>query len=425
MDPIRSSTQPRILWVSGPLRLRVVEGTARILGASLGEGAGIVVHRDRSYMVELEPGSALEVESGLGVVRDAQADEVEAYREWLDAVERVTGACRGSCRVAVMGPVDAGKTSLLTLIANRLLEQGRGPVEVLDTDLGQSTYGLPGFVVRAQIPAPTLWERTPRASRMSYVGSITPAGWEHQVIASSLSLLLEEPPSGPLLVDTDGWFTGTRALRYKAELAARLGVDWVLVVGAPPGEGGMFKRISPAPTLFLRSPPRRVVRDARERRMLRGDKLYLVDSLETLLVNLGETPLLGTVNLGLGEPLAEEELARLGEEMGVRPVYGERLGGKTILLAKNRPRQRPPGGDTVVLGMEALRGLLVSLADERGRDYTYGIITGADEARRLLILRTPQAGRVPKVIRTGVIRYQEDSIVMDTRLRTISRLTEA
>ena len=425
MEPIRSSTQPRILWVSGPLRLRVMEGTARILGAPLGEGAEIIVHRDRSYIVELEPGSSLEVESGLGTVRDAQRDEVEVYREWLEAVERLTGACNGTCRVAVMGPVDAGKTSLLTLIANRLLDEGRGPVEVLDTDLGQSTYGLPGFVVRARLPAPTLWERIPRASRMSYVGSITPAGWEHQVIAASLSLLMEEPPSGPLLVDTDGWFTGTRALRYKAELAARLGVDWIIVVGAPAGEERMFKRISPAPTLFLRSPPRRVVRDARERRMLRGDKMYLVESLETLMVNPGETPLLGTVNLGLGEPLVEEELARLGEEMGVRPIYGERLGGKTVLLVKNRPRQRLPGGDTVVLGMEALRGLLVSLADERGRDYTYGIITGADEARRLLILRTPQAERAPRVIRKGVIRYQEDSIVMDTRLRTISRLTDA
>lgn len=409
---------PKLLWASGPLRITVKKGRVTLLGAEYEEGEEILIHRDRSYTLELGEDATVEFQGSWGSVRDATEEEREVHMQWASTVAAIREECGSGCRVLVMGPTDSGKTSFITMLANTLLREGSRSVWLLDTDLGQSTLGFPGFVSMARVSERLLWNRVPRPHMMYFVGSITPAGWEHQVIAASIALA-SQASGETLLVDTDGWFQGSRALVYKLELARALQADIIVVLEADE----LWRRGAcalPGRVVWLRSPPNRVVRSGRERRLLRADKLYLLEGVEKMLVRPDETPFVGTLTLGLGTPLGREQLETLSSNsVGAPIIYGEEREGVVHLLVKGRPRRVLP--DMVIVSTNIIQGLLVALSDEKGRDYSYGIISGFDEARGSIVLRVPEGSPQPRVVRTGVVRFDGESLVQDPRLRSFQK----
>jgi polynucleotide 5'-hydroxyl-kinase GRC3/NOL9 len=136
---------------------------------------------------------------------------------WAEATaDRIVGA--GSLpqgRFLLLGGTDTGKTTLMSVLANRLAR--KQPVALVDADIGQSHIGPPttvGWTVldkgAAPLPGPEAAEWPARG--ISFVGDITPVGHLLQLTAA-LALCLEqaEQAADVVLIDTPGLVTGGAA----------------------------------------------------------------------------------------------------------------------------------------------------------------------------------------------------------------------
>ncbi len=110
-------------------------------------------------------------------------------------------------RLALVGPTDAGKTTLAWALARRAAERF-GRAWLLDLDMGQGS--LPGTVARFRLEGGEVVEE-----ERLLVGRVSPVGAEGWLLAASARLARGAP--GPWVADTDGFARGSRAerLRYQ------------------------------------------------------------------------------------------------------------------------------------------------------------------------------------------------------------------
>ncbi|ABO07487.1 Clp1/GlmU family protein [Pyrobaculum calidifontis] len=121
--------------------------------------------------------------------------------------------------VALVGPTDAGKSSLATFLLNVHVARGKR-VCVVDADVGQSDIGPPGFVAYSCTSA-----QVPHISELSplnayYVGAANLQGLEDLLVAGVVWALKEAMSTYPhlVLINTPGWTTG-RGLQLLKALA--------------------------------------------------------------------------------------------------------------------------------------------------------------------------------------------------------------
>lgn len=172
---------------------------------------------------------------GAGARLEPTAQEEEPYNEWVMVADDVIKECMGSpCRITVVGPVDAGKTSLVAMIANRDLRVGIEPL-IVDCDIGQTNLGPPGFVGLTRVSNHVSWLRRLDPETLRFVGSIEPSvSGEKHVIACSELVEIASKRSNIVTIDTDGWIEGIRAIEHKITLLRVRAVKTthVVVVGS-------------------------------------------------------------------------------------------------------------------------------------------------------------------------------------------------
>ncbi|MFN7105238.1 MAG: Clp1/GlmU family protein [Pyrobaculum sp.] len=117
--------------------------------------------------------------------------------------------------VALVGPVDSGKSGLSTFLLNRYHER---KVCIIDADVGQSDVGPPGLVSYSCATEPTVHisELTPRGGY--YIGSATPQGVEELLLAGVMYCLKRVAGERPYLtvINTPGWTSGRGIQLLKA-----------------------------------------------------------------------------------------------------------------------------------------------------------------------------------------------------------------
>ncbi|GIL43267.1 hypothetical protein Vafri_1041 [Volvox africanus] len=146
-------------------------------------------------------------------------------KEWAQAVEDVcSAACSGAPLVlAVLGAKGMGKSSLVRLVANRLLDECPA-VAFLDTDVGQPEFTPPGLLSlhllepgSPVVGPPHAHSRRPWASR--FVGDVSPEHDPQLYLAAVQALYgsywnwAQRVVAGggawpPLVVNTHGWVKG-------------------------------------------------------------------------------------------------------------------------------------------------------------------------------------------------------------------------
>ncbi len=187
-------------------------------------------------------------------------------------------------RLLLVGPTDAGKTTLAWALARRAAKKF-GRAYLLDLDVGQGS--LPGTVARFRLGPggeAVLEERL-------LVGRVSPVGAEGWLLAASARLARGTP--GPWVADTDGWARGPRALRFRYQQAEALGAKEVGAFSQALFEAFAWRqdlaarRLPVAPEVRPKTPKERVsrraarlaegFRHARMRRLPRppGDARYL------------------------------------------------------------------------------------------------------------------------------------------------------
>uniref|UniRef100_A0A7J3ZJR4 polynucleotide 5'-hydroxyl-kinase n=1 Tax=Fervidicoccus fontis TaxID=683846 RepID=A0A7J3ZJR4_9CREN len=422
---LESGERPRYIWISGPAKLRVLEGKMEINGVAHEPGLEVVIHRDRSYVVKLEPKGTVEVEApGEPSLRDAVEEEIRVLEAWKALAEYIGKSIEKGeeGRVIIVGGVDVGKTTLTTLLANSMLERGVKPF-IVDTDLGQANIGLPGFVTGSLHCRPTVWHRQLKPEFAFFVGSITPSGFEERVVAGALFVVeraLERHGVRPILVDTDGWFRGAEALAYKLKLISALKPMHVVHIKDEDEPSEVEERVRAfckgirAEHHVLQAPPARKKRSRVDRIFLRGEKLVSPERRRRAFICPLETPILGTLTLGVGSPLSDSERDSLSRELGVRVLYGERQDRRIILLVKDHAKH-PSMKNAIAIPIHRLKGMILGLADESGNHVGWGIVVGFDETRRAFVIETEHSGDISHAI-SGMIKFDGTTVYMERTL---------
>src|SRR5262245_40577669 len=133
--------------------------------------------------------------------------------EWDAALAR---AGEASGCVALVGPIDTGKSTFALALANRAAEAGRR-VAVVDGDVGQSEIGPPATVGLAVLDGPvgSLGELHPRG--LAFVGDVSPVGHLLPVIAGTLAMARRAAELGAELtiLDTSGLVHGRLGEKLK------------------------------------------------------------------------------------------------------------------------------------------------------------------------------------------------------------------
>ncbi|KSW11713.1 hypothetical protein CF15_02535 [Pyrodictium occultum] len=405
----------QVVRATGPLRARVSYGQVVVLGAVFNHGDEFVVHKHRSYAIKALVESSVEVEVGYGGSLERPEPGEEVVDTWLRSVD---DAIRRGCKsFMVLGPVDAGKSSLSAMILNRALLRGMR-AGVVDADVGQADVGPPACVSAAEARRPLLWLRELRAEYIRFVGSITPQRAERRIVAGAVELALRLRSRGieVVVVDTDGWVQGINSIEYKAEIARYIPVDMVYVVGDEKLYH-MVERLFSGQrcgVAYLPSPASRRERSREERRELRSQayRRYL-EPLYERDIDLARVSVYGSCFFS-GARLPGEHVKTL-QQLLRAPVLAASETHDTLYVVTLG--QADPGGieraasvyqkQMYILDKNLAINALVSLIGPDGEEKALGLLRDIDFQRMVARVATPYTGEVKGLVLGGV-RLSED-----------------
>ncbi len=401
--------------IFGPARLRVGSGRIIILGAELSKGDTVRIADNRSYTLKSQSRSVVEVDlEGYGRV-EAPKDEEEPIDEWVALADAILDECDRPCIVAVIGPVDAGKTSFSALIANRALSRNIQPA-IIDADVGQADIGPPGFISLGMPDTWITWLRELEPEAMRFIGSIEPGPVAGRILASIVNLVNEALAGGAgiVVIDTDGWTSGWNAMEYKLDLVRLVGVDHVVVMG----DVDLYRSIGEsihARVYYARSPLVYAERSINDRKRLRAENYRRYIGSSTREVDLSRIPVQGSCIIP-GVRIVDEDTYRICREtLKLDVVLMTRYPGGICVLVDSSDQpdtqaikslQRKLGSEVIVLYTGGLKNILAALTDPQGNDHP-ALLEEIDLDSLKAIFKTRYTGPLARVA-FGRIRLGPD-----------------
>ena len=222
-----------VLIIGGPATINVKKGKIRILGCSFPQGSKIIVHATKSYSIVGEEESC-EVEvlvGGSGFIKKASLLNDNIYF-WEKAVNEILANIKESSKikVVVIGDVESGKSSLVTLLANTAYRKGL-KVVVIDADIGQADIGPPTCISLGTIEKPILKLSEAKYLKSCFVGSITPCSCMDRVLLCLNKLLNQAYTIADIIViDTDGWIKSIEAIEAKMNIIKLVNPEYILLL---------------------------------------------------------------------------------------------------------------------------------------------------------------------------------------------------
>jgi polynucleotide 5'-hydroxyl-kinase GRC3/NOL9 len=220
----------KTLLVDGPASVQVVSGKAEVLGFSVKDARRIVVREGKRLPFFVAETANLDISLG----ENASIEEVEGNTippSWVESVEVLMGFQKKPVIAMVMGKVDSGKTSYCTYLVNKLTS-AKQEVAILDGDLGQSDIGPPCTVASVFITKPLTELYSLKVENAFFVGATSPSEAINKTIEGIALMKAEilEKTADFVVVNTDGWVEGEKAVKYKSQLAEILEPDIVLCI---------------------------------------------------------------------------------------------------------------------------------------------------------------------------------------------------
>jgi polynucleotide 5'-kinase involved in rRNA processing len=213
VQPARRVEVPRghTLLMKGPASARCVSGKVEVFGYRPPANELIVARPWKTLPIHALEDSVLEVSAGPGSSTEL-LDFDAVPQEWRDLPRKF----RSDFRVAFMGRVDSGKTSLLLLSMNERI--GEGLIAVADLDVGQPEICPPTTFAFAEVSSPTYRLSSVKVSAIYPFGFTTPSyalSRSVELVRRHLGRLAER---GRVLFNLDGWIDGPQAVEHKASL---------------------------------------------------------------------------------------------------------------------------------------------------------------------------------------------------------------
>lgn len=332
---------------------------------------------------------------------------------WRPAAE----AAAGAPLTVVIGPIEAGKTTLTALLANDLAARGHA-VAILDADLGQSEIGPPTTIGLGRVVRPLGRLADAQLIAMHFVGATSPAANVAATLVGVRVLADRARAAGftRLLVDTSGLVRGELGRTLKQAKIALLDAD--LLVALQRGREcehilAPYRDARPAVVRVAALPaPRRRSAGVRRRRRAHALRGYFAAAppavLDLTRVVLRAPPLF------TGAPLDVSEL-QAAAAAGARLVWGERRDGDVVVVAAEPLADadvrrlgralgaRPP----VAYALSELEGVVAGLENGQGHTVGLAVVRRLDVAARRLHVETPAALVDVKAVVLGRERFPE------------------
>lgn len=333
-----------------------------------------------------------------------------AWRPALEAAARAP-------LTLVIGPVEAGKTTLVAALANALHAAGL-TVALVDADLGQSEIGPPTTVGLGRVTRPLARPADAELVAMHFVGVTSPAANLAGALVGVRRMVDRARALGAarVVVDTSGLVAGELGRTLKQAKIELLDPD--LVIALQRGRecehilGAYAHAARPAVVrLPALAAPR--TRSAEDRRRRREERLraYFAGARRATLdlrrVALRAPPLF------TGAPLGGEELAAVEEATGRRLLWGERRDGDVTLVAADALADvdlRTAGqvlGARVVSGWARgdLEGVLAGLEGCDRATVGLAVVRSFDLGARAVVVDTPVAVEAVAALTLSRERY--------------------
>ncbi len=349
---------------------------------------------------------------------DSAIEEAESNTippSWQKAVEESLKLEKPAV-VMVMGGTDSGKTSICTFLANSALKAKR-KTAIIDADLGQSDIGPPTTVGLAYTSMPLKDLFHLEAEAVCFVGFTSPGGAEDRVAfcIGDFKQIAIDSGADFVVINTDGWIDGEKAVEYKVLLAKKIAPD--ILVGIERGEElkPLLSRLDKKAVQIVESPSAIQKRDREKRKALRelGYKKHLKNA------KVEAFPLSWIRIEGIHSSpklfISNERLKRIGEVLGVQPIFCEETVEALWIVLKHSKsldleglvRSEEVFKKKVRLAREGdEKGLIVGLHNVEDRFLGLGVLYGIDYKRKIMKISTPVSQDINS-IRIGNVRLDK------------------
>ncbi len=409
------------IFVEGPARIEIKEGTGIVFGREVYPGDTIVVKRAKAVgIAALDRDLTVDIVSGV----EPRYEIIEGSLfpdDWFHAAD-VISELEKPAIVAVLGDVDTGKSTLVTFLANILFKRGF-KVAIVDEDVGQSDIGPPCVIGLSFMDRQIFFLEELEFHDGYFVGSITPSGLLQRSIVG-VRLLLDralEEGAEVILINTTGWVYGRGARELKTLILRVLRVNCIIAIEksrelehliAP------FRRSGTLRILRVTSPPRIRERDRVDRKFLRETSFekYLRDAKEVKL-KLDDVGIVYGF-LGTGRPATPEELSLIEKIVGVKVEYAEISRDAVVVITAERVKVDAlmvsalklhfNCQDVRVVHYGDFKGTLVGLSSSDGRFLGLGIISQFNPKSRELTILTPVKAEDIAIIEYGCVKVSPE-----------------
>ncbi len=268
-------------------------------------------------------------------------EEIQNYiPEWEEALQRCAAV---PSRVMVMGISDVGKTTLVNLLAARIL-QHQPEVAVLDLDLGQSEVGPPTTMGLGLLDRVAHQVGYAKPLGMGFVGALTPGGMGIETIQALLPVLPLIPQNMSCLIDGHGLVVGGVARRLWLSYYEALRPDIILAVQSSGELEPLLQTFDRRLARIIRLPrPNSVGTKSRELRSERRSRRLSrhLAAMKRVYIDWSEVSIDGSW-LFSGTALSREQITELSELLDLHVVWAERVDNRIYSMISEREADMSP-----------------------------------------------------------------------------------
>ncbi len=413
----RTVEKGKTILVDGPASVNVLSGLVEVFGFAISNTRRIVIREGKRLPFTVEETATFDI----SLSETANIEELEGNtipQSWNKSSEELLSFQTKPVVAIVLGATDSGKTSFCTYIVNRLLNEKKN-VAILDGDLGQSDIGPP-CTVAYTLPAKPLTDLfNLKAKNASFIGATSPNGATDKVI-ESLALLKEEAlSSNPdfVIVNTDGWFEGEEAVKYKVQLVSKINPNIVFCIQKNNELAPILGTLEKSTMIIVDSPTVVDQRSREKRKNLR--ELGYVKYLRNAKVQ--SYPMdwarIEDEFFGLSRTRPDLKKAReIYEALGMKPLHlVEQKDKLSIIIGRSRwinaenlkKAEELMKKKVTIIRKGEEEGLLSALYDVGERFLGIGVLQEIDYLRRTLKILTPVSEEI-SIIKIGKIKLDKN-----------------
>jgi len=414
----RNVDKGRTLLVDGPASVTVNSGKVEVFGLTVNVTGKVVIREGKRLPFEVLETASLEISAGESAsVEEANGSTIP--ESWVKSVQELLDAQTKPATALILGSPDTGKSSFCTYLVNRLLEKKKR-VAILDGDLGQSDVGPPSTIAYALAVKPITDLFNLHAKNALFIGETSPSNAPEKMVQALFLLEKEALANEPdfLLINTDGWTEGERAVDYKLKLAKELGPQVIFFIQQKDELNSMLNVENNARKVVVESPKTIRQRDREKRKGLRelGYKKYMRNprvqslSLSWVKVEGNESFILNKSHMNA------RDANKICELLGMKPLQMAESSGRLGVIIG---RRRWIGSDNIEKAEQFTKkkiivtrkgdeeGLLAAMFNDKRKFLGIGVVQEIDYVRRTVKVCTPVSGEVA-VLALGKVKLDKN-----------------